>query len=206
MYLYYACTAHICLIYKGTDVYSFIYEIQYNHSVFLTWYQSHHSDFFFAVLSLIGVIPNSQLLPLLQLLLQPFAVKPLTHFSHHLWFQTYSCHRSESRNHYHIVTSVILASIVFLQVPTRSSFADLPPCGNLTTIGAHMHRHALPNDSAPKLMHSTRRKPSARTSTRFHAPTSFFTRLHTPDLHLLTSALGDVITATSPADIIIHIC
>ena len=28
--------AHICLLYKGTDVYSFIEEIQYNHSVFLT--------------------------------------------------------------------------------------------------------------------------------------------------------------------------
>ena len=30
------CTAHICLLYKGTDVYSFFHEIQYNCSVFLT--------------------------------------------------------------------------------------------------------------------------------------------------------------------------
>ena len=53
-------------------------------------------------------------------------------------------------------------------------------------------------------------------STRFHTPTDFFTRLHAPstlftrlyvlDLHQLTLALSDVITATSPADIIDHIC
>ena len=47
-FLYYtlACTTHICLLYKGTHVYSIISEIQYNHSVFLTWYQSHCSNFF----------------------------------------------------------------------------------------------------------------------------------------------------------------
>ena len=49
--LHFTCTAHICLLYKGTDVYSFIYEIQYNYSVFLTWYQSHCFDLFLAVLS-----------------------------------------------------------------------------------------------------------------------------------------------------------
>ena len=69
-----------------------------------------------------------------------------------------------------------------------------------------MRRHVPPKDSAPKLTRSTRRKPSARASTRFHVSTSLFTRLHAPDLHLLTSALGDVITATSPDDIIVHIC
>ena len=36
-----------------------VYEIQYNHSVFLTWYQSHYSDFFLVVLSLL-VLLHSQ--------------------------------------------------------------------------------------------------------------------------------------------------
>ena len=32
--LHSTCTAHICLLYKGSDVYSLIHEIQYNYSVF----------------------------------------------------------------------------------------------------------------------------------------------------------------------------
>ena len=145
------------------------------HSVFLIWYQSHRSDFFFAVLSLIGVIPDSQLLPLLQLLLQPFAFKPLMHFNHHLWFRTCRCHRSKSRDHCHTVTAVILAPIVFLQVPIRSSSANLPSCGNLTTIGAHTCRHAPPNDSAPNLMRSTHWLSSPRARS---APTDISPRWH----------------------------
>ena len=39
--LHSTCTAHICLLYKGSDVYSLIHEIQYTLTVFLTWYQSH---------------------------------------------------------------------------------------------------------------------------------------------------------------------
>ena len=176
------------------------------HSVFLTWYQSHRFDFFFTILSLIGVILDSQLLPLLQLLLQAFAVKPLTHFSHRLWLRTCSGRRSESRDHCHTVTVVILAPIVFLQVPIRSSFAKLPPRGNLTTIEAYTRYHALPKDSAPKISHSMRLHAPIVFRTRRHAPTTFFRRLHAPDLHQLTSALGDVIIATSLADIIVHIC
>ena len=44
----------------------------------------------------IGIISDSQLLPPLQLLLQPFAIKPLTRFSHRLWFRTCSHRHSES--------------------------------------------------------------------------------------------------------------
>ena len=40
-YLYYI----LCLIYKGTHVYFITDEIQYNLLVFLTWYQSHCSNF-----------------------------------------------------------------------------------------------------------------------------------------------------------------
>ena len=41
IHLYYTfvlhpCTTHICLLYKGTDVYSFIHRIEYNYSIFLT--------------------------------------------------------------------------------------------------------------------------------------------------------------------------
>ena len=41
LHLYYTfvlhpCTTHICLLYKGTDVYSFTHRIEYNYSIFLT--------------------------------------------------------------------------------------------------------------------------------------------------------------------------
>ena len=50
-YLYYT----FCLLCKGTIVYFITWEIQYIHSVFLTWYQSHCSNLFlrFTVLSLL---------------------------------------------------------------------------------------------------------------------------------------------------------
>ena len=128
-----------------------------NPPVFLTWYQSHRSDFFFLGSSVfIGIILDSQLLPPLQLLLQPFAVKPLTCFSHHLWFRTYSSRHLESWDHCQIVAAVILASIVFLQVPLRSSSADLPSCGNLTIIGAPTRPHASPKYSAQNPTNSMR--------------------------------------------------
>ena len=108
--------------------------------------------------------------PPLQLLLQPFAVKPLMCFNHRLWFRTCSCRHSESRDQYQIVVAVILALIMFLQVPLRSSSANLPFRGNLTTIGPTMRTHALPKYSVQKLTRSTRR----------HALQGSVTRLHTP--------------------------
>ena len=86
---------------------------------------------------------------------------------------------------------MILALIVFLQVPLRSSSADLPSHGNLTIIEAPTRRHASLKDSAQKLTRPT----------RCHAFPRVVTRLHMPGVHLLTSALGDVITATSSADV-----
>ena len=115
----------------------------------------------------IGIILDSQLLPPLQLLLQPFVVKPLTRFSHYLWFRTYSHYHSESQDHCQTITAVILAPIVFLQVPLRSSSADLPCCGNLTIIGSAMCPHAPPKDFAQEL-------------TCRHAPLGSITRCHAP--------------------------
>ena len=51
--------------------------------------------------------------------------------------------------------------------------------------------HVSQKDSAQKLTHSTRR----------HVPPSSVTRLHMPGFLLLMSALGDVIIATSSADV-----
>ena len=113
----------------------------------------------------IGIILDSQLLRPLQLLLQPFAVKPLMRFSHRLWFRTYSRRHSESWDHCQTVTAVILAPIVFLQVPLRSSSADLPYRGNLTIIGAATRPHMPPKDSAQKLTRFTRLQDPSRTST-----------------------------------------
>ena len=110
----------------------------------------------------IGIILDSQLLPPLQLLLQPFDVEPLTRFSHRLWFRTCSRRHSESRDHCQTIVTMILAPIVFLQVPLRSSSADLPYRGNLTIIGAPTHRHAPPKNSTQKLTHSTRHHAPAR--------------------------------------------
>ena len=55
--LYFICTAHICIIYKGTDVYSLIKKYNTNHLVFLTWYQSHYSNLFLTVMSLLVWLP-----------------------------------------------------------------------------------------------------------------------------------------------------
>ena len=118
----------------------------------------------------IGIILDSQLLRPLQLLLQPFAVKPLTRFSHRLWFRTCSCRHSESWDHCQTVATVILAPIVFLQVALRSSSADLPYRGNLTIIRAAMRPHMPLKDSAQKLTHYTRR----------HTPPGFVTCLQDP--------------------------
>ena len=86
---------------------------------------------------------------------------------------------------------MIFALIVFLQVPLRSSFADLPYRVNLTIIGAPTPRHAPLKDFVQKLTRSMRR----------HASSDFPTRLHALGVHLLTSALGDVITATSSINV-----
>ena len=165
LYLYYTLLVpHTYAFYIRHWCIFFHEEIQYNLLVFLTWYQSHRSDFFSAVLSPL-VFLDSQLLPPLQLLLQPFAVKPLTCFSHHLWFRTCSRRHSESWDHCQTVATVILAPIVFLQVPLRSSSADLPSRGNLTIIGAATRPHMPPKDSAQKLTRFTRLQDPSRTST-----------------------------------------
>ena len=71
---------------------------------------------------------------------------------------------------------MILALIVILQVPLRSSSVDLPSRGNLTIIGAATRPHVPPEDSAQELMRSTRRQDPSRASTRRHAPLLAYTR------------------------------
>ena len=89
---------------------------------------------------------------------------------------------------------MILAPIVFLQVPLRSSSTDLPSHGNLTIIGAATRPHAPPENSAQDLM-------------RLHAPPGSSTRRHAPPRAvtrqgpLADVSPSDVITATSFADI-----
>ena len=92
---------------------------------------------------------------------------------------------------------MILAPILFLQVPLRSSSDDLTARGNLTIIGAVTRPHAPPENSARDLTHST----------RLHAPPGFFTRLHalpravTHQGPLADVSPSDVIIATSFADV-----
>ena len=156
------------------------YEIQYKSSSISNMVSEPSLWLFLGSPVFIGIILDSQLLPPLQLLLQPFAVKSLTRLSHHLWFRTCSCRHSKSRDHCQTVTVVILAPIVFLQVPLRSSSADLPYRGNLTIIGAPTHRHAPPKNSTQKLTPSTRCHAPPGSVTHRHAPPGFVTRRHAP--------------------------
>ena len=180
---YFTCIAQLYLYYTLLVPYTyasyirywcifFHYKIQYKSSSISNMVSEPSLWIFLGSSVFIGIILNSQLLPPLQLLLQPFVVKPLTRFSHRLWFRTYSCRHSESRDHCQSVATVILALIVFLQVPLRSFSADLPSRGNLTIIGAATRLHASREDSTQELTRSTHRQDPSRTSMRRHAPGS----------------------------------
>ena len=138
------------------------YEIQYKSSSISNMVSESSLWLFLGSPVFIGIILDSQLLPPLQLLLQPFAVKPLTRFSHRLWFWTCNRRHSESRDHCHTVAAVIFAPIVFLQVPLRSSSADLLSHGNLTIIRASMCHQTILRQSSRA---STRRQTFPRACT-----------------------------------------
>ena len=88
---------------------------------------------------------------------------------------------------------MILAPIVFLQVPLRSSSDDLTARGNLTIIGAATRPHAPPENSAQDLTRSTRRQDPPCAVTRPHA----LPRAVTRQVPLVDVSPSDVITATS---------
>ena len=77
---------------------------------------------------------------------------------------------------------MILAPIVFLQVPLRSSSDDLTARGNLTIIGAVTRRQKILHKISRTPCASTRRQDPPRASTRPHA-------LSRARFLLLTSAL-----------------
>ena len=109
--------------------------------------------FFLAILSLFGVTPNLQSLSPSQPPLQSFAVESPMSLSDHLWFRTCSHRRSgvsHCKDHCHIVATVKLAPIVFLQVPLRSSSTNLLSRGNLALIKAFARPHAPPKHSTPQ--------------------------------------------------------
>ena len=82
---------------------------------------------------------------------------------------------------------MILAPILFLQVPLRSSSDDLTARGNLTIIGAATRPHVPPENSARDLTRST----------RLHAPPRAVMRQGP----LADVSPSDVIIATSFADV-----
>ena len=88
---------------------------------------------------------------------------------------------------------MILAPIVFLQVPLRSSSDDLTARGNLTIIRVATRPHVLPENFAQDLTRSMRRQDPPRAITRPHA------RCHAP-VPLADVSPSDVITTTSFAD------
>ena len=96
---------------------------------------------------------------------------------------------------------MILAPILFLQVPLRSSSDDLIARGNLTIIGAATRPHASPENSARDLTRSTRLHAPPGFFTRLYVPSRASTRCHAPD-PLADVSPSDVIIATSFADVI----
>ena len=92
---------------------------------------------------------------------------------------------------------MILAPILFLQVPLRSSSDDLTARGNLTIIGAATRPHAPPENSAQDLTRSTHRLDPTRASTRLHA----LPRTVTRQGPLADVSPSDVIIATSFVDV-----
>ena len=97
---------------------------------------------------------------------------------------------------------MILAPIVFLQVPLRSSPNDLTARGNLTIIGAATRPHAPPENSAQDLTRSTCLHAPPGSSTRPHALSRARFLLLTSALvtsslprHLLTSSLTRTLTS-----------
>ena len=95
---------------------------------------------------------------------------------------------------------MILALIVFLQVPLRSSSDDLTARENLTIIGAAMRPHTPPENSAQDLTRSTRLHAPPGSSMRRHAPLAL-PRVVTRQVPLTDVSPSDVITATSFADV-----
>ena len=161
---YFTCIAHLYFYYTLLVPHTYTsyirhwcifsnYEIQYKSSNISNMVSESSLWLFLGNPVFIGIILDSQLLPPLQLLLQPFAVKPLTRFNHRLWFRTYSRRHSESRDHYQTVAAMILAPIVFLQVPLRSSSIDLPSLGNLTIIRAPTRRQKILHKSSRASTH-----------------------------------------------------
>ena len=124
--------------------------------VFLTWYQSHCSDHFLAVLSLLVLLYSQHrfchhnshcILSPLNLWHLPTVV---------LGFRTCSCCHwvvPHHKDHCLFITVENITPINFLQVPLRSSCADLLNHGSLEAIGAHTCPHALLKGSALQLIH-----------------------------------------------------
>ena len=102
---------------------------------------------------------------------------------------------------------MILALIMFLQVPLRSFSDDLTARGNLTIIGAATRPHAPPENSAQDLTRSTRSQDPPRAFTCRHAlPRAITCRVPLADVSpsdVITAMSFADVTATSSADVIV---
>ena len=91
---------------------------------------------------------------------------------------------------------MILAPIVFLQVPLRSSSDDLTARGNLTIIRAATRPHVLPENFAQDLTRSTRRRTPPRAVTRQYLLLTLALVTSSPPRHLLTPLPRHLLTSS----------
>ena len=202
---YFICIAHLYLYYTLLVLHTyasyirywcifFHYEIQYNLLVFLTWYHSHCSDFFFAVLF------------------------SLVLFQTHNCFRLYNCCCNHSPLNLWRVSVIVscfgLVAAVIQSLETTAIPLPLWSLLRLCFCKYHQDRpppiyplvETWPSLELPRAV--TRHQKILCKSSRVpraimlrHALSDFSTRLHAPGLHLLTSALGDVIIAMSSANV-----
>ena len=162
--------------------------------VFLTWYQSHRSDFFLVVLSLLVL------------------------FQTHNCFRLYNCCCSHSPLNLWRV-SVIISGFgpAAAVIQSLKTIAISSPSWSLLRLCFYRYHKDLPSPIYPlvetwpsselprtfthrqNILHKSSRAP--RAVTHLHAPSDFTKRLYAPGVHLLTSALSDVITAMSSANV-----
>ena len=169
-----------------------------NPLVFLTWYQSHCSDLYLAVLSLLvwllfffniasAITTTAAALRCWTSdVIQPSSLG--SRLAAAVVKEFHTAQTTATR-----ITTTNIASITVLKLPQRSSWTDLQNCESLNTVGDRMRPHA-PLKVSVRLI--TR-------STSCHAPPRAVTRRHAPpraSFLLLTSALGDVI-----CDVICHV-
>ena len=223
----FTCIAHLYLYYTLLVLHTytsyirhwcifFHWEIQYNIPVFLIWYQSHCSDLFLAVLSLLVWLLFFNIASAITTTAVAFCrwtsdvIQPSSLGSGPATTVVKEFHTAQTIATR--ITATNIAPITVLKLPQRSSCADLQNRESLNAVGDHTRPHAPFKVSVRLITRSTRRHAPPGSATHLHTSPRASTRLHVlvfpADVsprwrhlprHLPTSS------ATSSSDVICHI-